>query len=193
MFKKLAIGLGTCGLGAVLGLTSAWLAVERIAIAGDIRLSGWRGNANTGAATADPYTRAAVAKVALLALARSETIYFFRSADDAGDPLDPACRYDIAGADQPARWWSITAYDEQFYLPRNTDAAPSVHADGVVKEANGAWRAVLGPKPDSAANWISSNGAKALHLTIRLYNPDPAVQADPSRLALPSVVKVACP
>jgi hypothetical protein len=195
MIKALLIGLAVLAVGLGLGVGSAFMAVNHFAAGGEVRVGAWRGNLHTGAPAADPYTRAAVSMVGLLALARSETIYFFRSVDEAGAPLDPACAYDITGADQPARWWSITAYDESFYLPRNADEAPSVDASSIIRDADGGFRARLGPAaPETGdANWISSRGASAIHLTIRLYNPAPEFQADPGRLTLPSVIKVSCP
>jgi hypothetical protein len=156
-------------------------------------VGGWRGNLLTGAPDADPYTRAAVAKTALLALARAETVYFMRTTDDAGAMLDSRCHYEMRGGDQPARWWSVTLYDEQLFLARNTDAAASIDATRVVREADGRYRVVIGPTPQGYVNWLSTNGARAFSLTIRLYNPTPEIAADPSKTPLPTVVKTSCP
>lgn len=192
--KAIAAVLLALVLGVAAGVASAYVAVDRFALSGEVRVGGWRGNLYTGSSSADPYTRAAIAKTAILALARSETVYFFRAEDDAGQPLDPACTYAIKGrADLPARWWSITLYDESFYLARNQDEAHSIDATRLVRGADGGFNATVGPQRSDAANWLSTNGAKGFGLTLRLYNPPAAVQADPASLTLPTVTRVSCP
>lgn len=191
--KALAAVLLALLFGAGLGVASAYVAVDRFAFAGEVRVGQWRGNLHTGSSTADPYTRAVIAKVGLLALARSETIYFFRATDEDGERLDPACTYKLAGVDQPARWWSITLYDEQFYLARNEDQANSVDATKAVRNPGGDFTVLIGPSRGAGPNWLSTNGAKQVNLTIRLYNPNAEIQTDPSRLQLPIIQKVSCP
>lgn len=180
-------------LGAVLGLGSAWVAVDRFALSGEVAVNGWRGNLYTGSSAADPYTRAAIAKNALLALSRSETVYFFRTTDDQGRRFDARCTYRLDGGPMPSRWWSVTLYDETLFLARNEDAAPAIDATRAVKDEAGRYGVLIGPLRDGAPNWISTNAAGAFALTIRLYNPDAAIQADPAAAPLPSVVRVACP
>jgi hypothetical protein len=180
-------------IGVGLGVASAYVAVERFAMAGEVRVGQWRGNLNTGSTAADPYTRAAIAKVGLLALARTETIYFFRDSDEEGAPINPACTYLLVGSDQPARWWSVTLYDEQYYLARNDDDATSVDATRTVRNPGGDYSVRIGPARGDAQNWLSTNGAKAVNLTIRLYNPNAEVQGNPASLRLPLVQKVSCP
>lgn len=191
--KAVAAVLIALILGAVLGLGSAWVAADRFALSGEITVNGWRGNLYTGSTAADPYTRAAIAKNALLALARSETIYFFRSTDDAGQRFDARCTYRLDGGPQPARWWSVTLYDETLFLARNADNAPSVDATRTVTFGDGKYSVLIGPSRDGAPNWLSTNAAGAFALTIRLYNPDAAIQADPALAPLPSVTRVSCP
>lgn len=191
--RALASVISALILGALIGLASAWVAVDRVALTGAVEKAGWRGNLLTGSPDADPYTRAAIAKSALLALARSETVYFMRTTDDAGATLNARCTYEMIGGDQPARWWSVTVYDESYFLARNTDGAASIDATRVVRGADGRYRVVIGPAPQGYVNWLSTNGAQTFALTIRLYNADPAVQADPTQAPLPSVVKASCP
>ena len=192
--RALAGVLAALILGIALGLGSACFAVDRFALSGAVTVGGWKGNLLTGSAEADPYTRAAVAKTALLALARTETVYFMRSEDDSGAPLNPACSYEMrATTDPAARWWSVTLYDESFFLARNEDAAASIDATRVAREAGGGWRVVIGPTPKGFVNWLSTNATQRFTLTIRLYNPDPAIVADPGKAVLPSVSKLSCP
>jgi hypothetical protein len=191
MWKAALFALTALAVGAVLGLGSAWGAVSRLSLSGRVVDGGWTTNLNIGSTAADPYTRAMVARDGLLALARSETVYFTRFADDAGAPLDAACTYRIKGRDLPARWWSVTLYDQEQYLARNEDGAHSIDATRVVRAGDGYEAVVSGARGD-AVNWLSTQGAGKFSLSLRLYNPDPAVQAEPGKAALPTVEKISC-
>ena len=71
---------------------------------------GWMGSKVTGSVDADAWTRARVALSGLLALNRSQALYFVRQTDEAGRPLLETCRYRVSGGPLPGRWWSITVY-----------------------------------------------------------------------------------
>ena len=153
---------------------------------------GWAGSKVTGSTEADPWTRAQVALTGLLALNRSQAIYFTRRTDDAGQPLRADCRYRVEGGALPARWWSITVYAADDYLPLNDDDALSFDATEVRSDAQGRWVAsVAAHKPASGA-WASSRNAGAFDLTLRLYNPTPAAQADFGAIPFPRVVRMGC-
>lgn len=196
--------LGGVVVGALLGLGSAlwaaglWPATSTMAF-GDIDVGGWRSDFAIGSNAADPYTRARVARHGLLALAKTEAVYFTRTVDDEGLPLREACRYRIGGGPLPARWWSVTLYNADSMLPDNTDNAMSINAE---QAGPGRWAATIQPrKPDLIAptrpaaigGWISSRNAGTFDLTLRLYVPDPALLADPrGALDPPTVERVDC-
>lgn len=178
------------GLGSALWMAGLWPAGRSLAF-GDVDVDGWRSDFAIGSEAADPYTRARVARHGLLALAKSEAVYFTRAVDDTGAPLREACTYRLSGGAMPAGWWSVTLYDGQSMLPANTDNALSIDAS---RAGGGAWEAVIAPaRPDGAAHWISSRGAQTFDLTLRLYMPDPAVLATPkAALSPPKIEQVAC-
>jgi hypothetical protein len=187
-----------CGVvaGSLLGLGSAlwgaglWPARGNMAF-GDVDVGGWRSDFAVGSEAADPYTRARVARHGLLALARTEAVYFTRATDETGARLREACTYRLTGAAMPAGWWSVTLYDGQSMLPANTDAALSIDAE---RAGGGAWQAVIAPKrPAVEGLWISSRGAGAFDLTLRLYMPDVTLLTDPNAaLTPPRVTRLAC-
>lgn len=178
--------------GSVLGLGSAlWLAgllpgASTMAF-GNVDVRGWRSDFAIGSEAADAYTRARVARHGLLALARSEAVYFTRTTDDDGAPLREACTYRLAGGAMPAGWWSVTLYDTASMLPANTDSALSIDAS---RAGAGAWEAVIAAeRPEGADHWISSRKAGTFDLTLRLYMPDPAVIAAPTTALDPPRIK----
>ena len=112
--------------GTAIGLGAAWasVAIGRSGLA--LYKGAWTTSRSTGSAAADDRTRAIVAWRGLLALPRSEALYYDASVDGAGRPLNGKCRYRVEGGEMPVRWWSITAYDGAGYLLRTTTERPSV-------------------------------------------------------------------
>jgi len=153
---------------------------------------GWSGSRVTGSVDADAWTRARVALTGLLALNRSQAIYFMRATDDAGRPLDERCRYRVSGGALPGRWWSVTVYAADNYLPRNDDGALSFDATRVHTDAAGRWQAIAASRPVPGATWVSTRNAGHFDLTLRIYNPTPAAQGDFARIPMPRVERIDC-
>lgn len=178
------------GLGSALWMAGLWPAGRALAF-GNVDVKGWRSDFAIGSSAADPYTRARVARHGLLALARTEAVYFTRTVDDDGAPLSEACTYRLSGAAMPAGWWSVTLYDGHSMLPANSDAALSIDAG---RAGAGAWEAIIAPRaPAGAEHWLSSRNAGNFDLTLRLYMPTPALLDEPqTSLVPPRVERVNC-
>ncbi|WP_230959491.1 DUF1214 domain-containing protein [Erythrobacter donghaensis] len=178
------------GFGSALWLAGLWPQRSTMAF-GDVDVGGWRSDFAVGSKAADPYTRARVARHGLLALAKTEAVYFTRATDDTGAPLREACSYRLSGGQMPAGWWSVTLYDRQSMLPANTDGALSIDAE---RAGGGAWSAVIAPaRPADDGLWISSRGAGSFDLTLRLYMPSAALLSAPdTALTPPRIERISC-
>lgn len=164
-------------------------------LGGEVAIGPWKTSTNIGSAQADPYTRARVAIGGLLALNRSETIYFTAADDDAGDALHVSCTYKVTGSNLPARWWSITLYGEDHYLVPNPQDRYSYGGETVVSGEDGSFVIAVGPE-ETDGNWIPSGDGQTgdtFTLTLRLYNPDESAALDPGGIVLPQIAKEACP
>lgn len=187
----LLLGLvsGAGGMHALLGQPSLLRAAER---------DGWSGNAIVGSTQADILTRAVVARFGLLALNRTEAVYFARQTDTQGRPLREACEYVLRGGPQSARWWSITLYAEDSFLAQNTDEAHSVDASRVVTNDAGDYEIRIARERGNAENWLSSRASQMPTLLLRLYHPDPSavpggvVSAGQKPAQLPTLVRTGC-
>jgi len=185
--SAVVVGLVVGVAGAIHGLSGATLGSERY--------SGWAGSKLTGSTAADPFTRAKVARAGLLALNRSETIYFTLTKDEHGKPLSQNCAYQLRGGSFPARWWSVTIYAADNFLPQNHDGAQSIDDTRTQKDPGGGWTAAVQlqkPGPGGAPNWISTWGAGKFSLTLRLYNPAPAAADDPKTIVFPQITTLSC-
>lgn len=189
--RRFTRGLIILLIGVGLGLGSAYgalrLALEETAV----HVGPWRTPIDAGGGGRDLYTRAVVAVGALLALSRSETIYFIAGQDDDGETLRGNCRYVVTGRDVPARWWSVTAYAGDHFLIPNAENRWSFSDRSVTRDADGGFRLTLS-RDRAEGDWLPTGQAERLVLLLRLYNPGPAVAADPGAAVLPSIRKEGC-
>ena len=177
-----------------LGVASALWATTRQFARGGVKNGPWASNENIGSSGAGGYLRAGVALGGLLALNKSETVYFTAFADDDGAPLLSSCVYRIAGRDPDTRWWSITAYGADHFLIADAGGRYSVDKNDVVRGGDGSFTVVVGGE-SRPGNWISVGRParkEPFSLTLRLYNPAPAVLADLAAVPLPRIVKERC-
>lgn len=182
---------GLALVGLVLGAGLAIASLKHGGSGGESH-QGWSGSRVTGSADAGPILRARVALTGLLALNRSQAIYFTRNIDDLGEPLREECQYRLSGGPLPGRWWSITAYAADNFLPQNSDEALSVDASEVTLDDRGNWQAEAGPAPAPGLPWLSTRAAGRFDLTLRIYNPTPRAQDDFSSIQFPRVERVSC-
>jgi hypothetical protein len=205
--RRLATAAGVLGLGVAIGLTSAWLAVRREA---GIAAGPWRASLLAGSADADAWTRARVAIGGLLALNREETMYYVATHDSAGAPLRSRCSYRVTGTPPAARWWSVTAYADDFFLFEAPQRRYSVNGETARLDARGRFAFLTGPSepagarpmqatatggtasaaPAPAEPWLPTPGDRGLLLTLRVYNPEAALQAAPASLDPPRIEPV---
>ena len=185
-------------IGSALGLSSAlYMAGLRPGAQpldfGDVEVDGWRSDFAIGSKSADPYTRARVARHGLLALAKSEAVYFTRTTDDAGDLLREECDYRMVGGKMPANWWSITLYDARSMLPINDDKALSIDATSITGDPENWTVLIAAEPPNQQLDRISSRNAGKFDLTLRLYVPDEALIADPeASFTPPAIERLSC-
>ena len=183
-------------LGAVLvGLGSAWWVLKKAPLFQQmVHVGAWKTNLLAGSVDAGMYTRAAVALNAFLALDRSETMYFMATQDDAGQALRSQCRYRVEGVPPTARWWSVTAYADDLFLFDAPNQQYSLNGSTAQLDAQGRFALQTGPQQDGGAHWLPTPGKQGVLLVLRLYNPEPSLQASPASLVPPTIVRQgACP
>lgn len=194
--RRFAIG-ALLYLGAVaVGLGSAWWVLKKAPwLNKSLQVGAWKTNLLAGSSDADLYTRASIALNALLALGRDETMYFVATTDDAGKTLRSTCSYRISGVPPQARWWSITAYADDMFLFDAPNGHYSLNGTTAQLDAQGRYALVLSPQaPASGEYWLPMLGDRGAVLTLRLYNPAPALQASPAGLQAPRIERLGeCP
>jgi hypothetical protein len=187
-WQRFGIGLGLYAAAVALGLGSAWWVLKKAPwMVQTVQVGAWRGNLLAGSPDADLYTRASVALNALLALGRDETMYFIASNDDSGRPLRAHCSYRVEGMQPKARWWSVTAYADDMYLFDAPNKHYSLNGTTARLDANGRFAFTTGGQEQPGTHWLPTPGNRGLVLTLRLYNPEPELQAAPASLNPPTI------
>ena len=185
------LGLGAGGVSA---LVMAGMIGSGVRLSGGVDASGWQSDWTIGSTTANPWTRARIARHGLLALTKEEAVYFTRAVDEDGKPLKEACTYRVSGTAMPALWWSVTLYNADSRLPPNTDDALSYDLTEAATEGGAdAWAFTVSPERPADGGWVSSRAAGDFDLTLRLYKPSRALLADPeATLPPPKIERVFC-
>lgn len=151
----------------------------------------WRTSVNTGSASANPWERAAVAVAGLYGLTPREAIYFTAFSDSSGAALSGACRYRVQGAVPSVRWWSLTVYGADHYLVPNSAGRYSQSPGSLPASAEGRFDIALSADARGEAT-LPLPARGAFSLTLRLYNPPPALLATLDSTPLPTITREEC-
>ncbi|MGD0856348.1 MAG: DUF1214 domain-containing protein [Dehalococcoidia bacterium] len=188
--KVVLVVLAILVLGFGLGIGSAVLGFDAVALAGFVNNGPWQTNLAIGNEKADPYLRAAIAVHGLLALSQSETIYYTALKDSDGGLLNADCTYRIEGKAPDARWWSITAYGADELLIPNVECY-SYSMNNLTPDSNGVYTVYVSKTRHSGA-WLPLGDQPGFSLSLRLYNPGPSVHSNPGKVVLPQIIKEGC-
>ncbi len=187
-WQRIGIAFVLYGFAVLLGLGSAWWVLKKAPwMVQSVQVGAWKTNLLAGSPDADIYTRATIALNALLALGRDETMYFVAVQDDDGRPLRSHCSYRVEGAPPKAKWWSITAYADDMFLFDAPNKQYSLNGTTARLDANGRFAFTTGVQEQAGTHWLPTPGNRGLVLTLRLYNPEPDLQAAPASLNPPTI------
>jgi hypothetical protein len=183
--------LGILLIAFLIGVGSAVWVIKSFSATEAIKAGAWTTNPLIGSVQADMYLRAYVARTGLFALSKTEALYYNAFTDEDGDPLRADCDYIIEGGDLPARWWSITAYDKDHFLVPNVLNRYSYNAKNVGRNEQGRYKIQLSPTP-KVQNWLPAPRQGNMSLTLRAYNPAPALAENMGSVELPRITKAGC-
>lgn len=158
---------------------------------GMIANGAWTTGKSFGTTGQTSLTRAKVALSGILALPAKEAMYFTAKIDSDGRPLDGRCTYLVTGGKLEGRWWSVTLYQGEGWLVKNSANRWSIPAYAAVRNESGQWSFIVSPTEPTGA-WLPTGGVNAFDLTLRLYHPSAAIMADPAKTRLPIIKRQGC-
>lgn len=140
--------------------------------------------------SADLLTIAQVAVYGPYALTKKEVIYLSTNTDNDGNAIDPKADYVISGKKLDAKYWSITAYDENGFLIKNPINKYSYNLEDVKYEADSTSYKINLSGTEKKENWLPITNVQKASLIIRLYLPSEKLRENLTVEALPTIQKV---
>ena len=140
--------------------------------------------------SADLLTIAQVAVYGPYALTKKEVIYLSTNTDSDGNTLDPKADYIISGKKVDAKYWSITAYNENGFLIKNPINKYSYNLEDVKYEADNTSYKINLSGTEKKDNWLPVSNAEKVSLIIRLYLPSEKLRDNLTVETLPTIQKI---
>ena len=183
MSKHLKFYLSAILAGLIIGILSGWTIIT-YKINNSFTVSGsWLYSPYLGAKDADPKTRSIIARTGVFALNKKEALYFIAETDYSGEPLNQNCGYEIKVKNLPGRWWSITAYNNDYFLISNLYKKYSVTSANF----NGTYLITVGPTDQMI---LTNPNEGEFSLALRIYNPQADIEI--ASINLPEIYLTGC-
>lgn len=185
MIKQITLWLLLIALGIGCGLCAA-LMLTRTEYFGNRRIEyGPWSIARENTMTDDPLMIARLAVFGPFPVKQSEVMYLTALKDSAGRPLKADQNYSVCGKKFDARFWSLTAYDQNGMFFPNQDQRFSYNFK-TVKFDGDQFCLQTGPLRQSE-NWLPTQGNGGMRLTIRFYQPSQFLRDSLSAQVLPTI------
>lgn len=185
--------IAICVVAAVLGVGSAWLAIDANMGLERTSIGVWSTWSEAGRAGSDPYLRAAVARSGEFVLSSDEGVALTARTDESGAALRSRCVYRIAGKMPAAQWWTLTAYrDRDRSLMDTPTGRTSFRSDLVLREPDDSVVITMSPRA-RGGNWLPVDpDAGPIRLVLRLYDTPLATGGKLTDTDMPRVEQVSC-
>ena len=172
------------------GLSTAWYFVEASSGFSPDRTGAWYSWSRDGRASANPYTRANIARSGRLPVMAKSMLYYTTSHDSDGRVIDAECDYMIIGKDPHAIWWSISAYDGSGRLMDNPAIRHTYNASNVMRAPDGQFQISLSTNP-APGNWLPVDSDYKVRLILRMHRRVADTNSS-GALTLPEIRRTAC-
>jgi hypothetical protein len=179
-------------VAALVGLGATWLALTQGQAFGGLAVGAWTAWPRHGTAAIDPYARAMVARSGELPVGSGDGLAFQARTDDRGNTLDGRCDVVLSGLTPQARYWTITLYDHDGALVRNSVERHGFTSHEIVRRANGTFEIVVSPR-SRPGNWLPSGGIERYVLVLRLYDTPIGVATRGREVTMPTITRRQCP
>ncbi|MES0039325.1 DUF1214 domain-containing protein [Mesorhizobium sp. M0046] len=192
MLKNAFLTLLSLAIAVVGGGGSVWYALKLQDGVGAIRIGQWTAFPDIGTPTADPYSKARVAREGVLALGQAEGLSFIAERDSGGEQLKRQCTYKIAGGFPTARFWTLYAADQSLGVVETGKPRPAaLQSYQVLRQADNSVVISVGSRP-APGNWLLTSGAGKMYLVLTFYDTPIASSTGLSDVTLPQIQKVGC-
>src|ERR1700688_3720682 len=106
-------------VAAAVGLGATWLTLTRGVAFGSLTIGVWTAWPKSGSVDIDPYAHASIARSGELPIGLGDGVTFVARTDNTGEIFDGRCTVTLTGMTPPARYWTVTLYDNDGRLVAN--------------------------------------------------------------------------
>jgi hypothetical protein len=179
-------------IAVLVGIPTAWLAVERGNLFGAVTAGSWTAWPGAGSPEADPYSLAMLARTGEVPLGAGEGLSFTADTDADGMPLSGRCTYRLTGQTPAARLWTLTAYDAGGRLMVSPARRPGFHSREILRDPDGGFVVTVaaGVQP---GNWLPVGLVDRFRLVLRLYDTPLTTGSSLAELVMPRIGRADCP
>jgi hypothetical protein len=189
--KNIALGIL---IGAVSVLAGSGFAINNISTwkhASQQNIGSWQTIGKDKDVNSDDLLSIAqIAVYATYPLTKKEVIYLNASTDSDGNPINPKFDYTIEGKKFDARYWSITAYDQDGFLIENSIKKYSYNFENIKYTADSTSYKINLSARDKSENWLPIPNSQKVSLVIRLYQPSDNLRNNLTLETLPIITKI---
>lgn len=153
----------------VLGIGSAWLALEGEIRFGKVQLGQWEIWPLAGDPVADPYTKAYLSRTGTVWTSTTEGLAFFAMQDDSGEPLTSRCTYQLVGTIPRGRLWTLTSQRLTDNLELKASSTRFVTSKEVIWQEDERL-AITISKTAQPGNWLPLLMQDTFILILRIYD-----------------------
>lgn len=183
-------------LSALIGVSSAYILIEREEPLDSISVGAWKAYPTAGTPEADPYSVAIYTRGGYIPLASGEGLSLTARTDSSGQALDPACSYRIAGRTPTARLWTLTAVDAHGRLQQTVPGRNHLDSQNLLRRGDGSFEITASAQVKSG-NWLPlpTNPApgSGLRFVLRLYDAPVTTGAALDGVSVPDIDRISCP
>jgi hypothetical protein len=183
-------------LASLLGISSAYLIIEREQPLDAETIGQWRAYPKAGTDEADPYSVAIYTRGAVVPLASGEGLALVAREDNAGHLLDPTCIYRLAGQTPAARLWTLTAVDGHGRLVETLPGRAHLVSHNLLRKIDGTFEVTAARNPHSG-NWLplasDAHAGDGLRFVLRLYDAPVTTGAALDGVSVPLIERLGCP
>lgn len=178
------------------GLGSAWYAIERGLPFAVEHAGPWTSWPNEGNPSADPYTKAHLARTGRLPMTSTTARYFLAKTDSDGAPLRASCEYILDGQSFDAQWWTITLYDADGALIENVANRYGFNSAELLRRSDGGYEIHMARSVRSE-NWlpVGDDASRRLMLMLRVYGVRVSDESGTGKIdaeSLPAIRREGC-
>ncbi len=182
--------------GALLGIGSAYLVIEREQPLNAVTIGPWQAYPKAGTPDADPYSVAIYTRGAVIPLASGEGLALIARADSAGQSLDPTCHYRIAGQTPSARLWTLVAQDGHGSLVETLPGRVHLVSTELLRNPDGTFE-ITAAREAQSGNWLplaaEAQAGDGQRFVLRLYDAPVTTGSAVDGVSMPVIERIACP